>query len=62
LPYSIEFGGTPTSWFLDSSGQRIQEVPGYIEKGDYKTLLEYVKGKHYKTMDIQAYFKKAGRG
>ena len=56
-----ELRGTPTAWFLDSSGQRIRQVPGYVEKGDYKTLLEYVKGKHYKSMGIQAYFKKSGR-
>jgi thioredoxin-related protein len=53
--------GTPSSWFVESSGKALFQVPGYIQKPDYKTLLEYVKGKHYKEMDISAYLKKAKR-
>jgi thioredoxin-related protein len=50
--------GTPTSWFLDSSGKRIFEAPGFIQRPLYKKLLEYVKGKHYNEMDVQTYMKK----
>jgi thioredoxin-related protein len=50
--------GTPSSWFLDSTGKRILEAPGYIQKPTYKKLLEYVKGKHYNNMDVMAYLKK----
>jgi thioredoxin-related protein len=57
LLYGIR--GTPSSWFLEPSGKRILQVPGYIPKDEYRTVLEYVKGKHYKDTDIQAYFKKA---
>ena len=50
--------GTPSSWFLDAAGKRIFEAPGYIQKPLYEKLLEYVKGKHYKDMDVEAYLKK----
>jgi thioredoxin-related protein len=54
--YRIE--GTPSSWFLEPTGKRILEAPGYIQKPTYKKLLEYVKGKHYNDMDVLAYLKK----
>ena len=50
--------GTPSSWFLEASGKRILEAPGYIEGPLYKRLLEYVKDKHYKETDVQTYLKK----
>jgi thioredoxin-related protein len=54
--------GTPSSWFLESSGKRIFQAPGYMPKRDFKTVLNYVKGKHYKQMDIEEYFEKASPG
>jgi len=51
--------GTPSSWFLEPTGKRIFEAPGYMPKSDYKTILEYVKGKYYDSMDLMAYMKKA---
>jgi thioredoxin-related protein len=53
--YSIS--GTPTSWFLDSAGKPIRPIPGYVEKADYKVLLDYVKGRHYTNTDILTYLK-----
>jgi thioredoxin-related protein len=50
--------GTPLSWFLESTGRPIQQIPGYVEKADYQTLLDYVGGGHYKKIDIQDYFKR----
>ncbi|OPY68107.1 MAG: Thiol:disulfide interchange protein DsbD [Syntrophorhabdaceae bacterium PtaU1.Bin034] len=50
--------GTPSSWFLESSGKRIFEAPGYIQKPLYKKVLEYVKDKHYNEMDLQTFLKK----
>ena len=58
LAMLYEIRGTPTSWFLEPSGKPIRQFPGYIQKGDYKTLLAYVKGKHYKETDVMSYFKK----
>jgi thioredoxin-related protein len=50
--------GTPSSWFLESTGKRLFEAPGYIEKSEYTAILDYVKGKHYNEMDLMAYMKK----
>jgi len=50
--------GYPSSWFLESSGKRIIEAPGYIQKPLFKKILEYVKGNHYKNTDIHEYLKK----
>lgn len=50
----------PTFWFLEASGKRIVETPGYMEKPVFKKVLEYIKGNHYKTQDIYHYLKKKG--
>ncbi len=54
--------GTPTSWFLESSGNRVGAIPGYVDAKTYRRILEYVKGKIYNQMDLQAYLKKAPAG
>ena len=51
--------GTPSSWFLESSGKRVGEIPGYVETQDYKHILDYMKGRHYRETDLQAYLKNA---
>jgi len=50
--------GFPSNWFLESSGARIVEAPGYIQKPLFKRVLQYVSGGHYRTMDVNAYLKK----
>ncbi len=35
--------GTPWSWFLDPSGKRVRQVPGYVSKADFKTALDSVR-------------------
>ncbi len=51
--------GTPSSLFLDPSGNSLGLIPGDIEPGDYKLILDYVKGGHYKEMGLRDYIKKA---
>ena len=50
--------GYPSSWFLESSGARIVEVPGYVQKALFKKVLQYVKGGYYRTSDVNDYLKK----
>jgi thioredoxin-related protein len=50
--------GYPSSWFLEPSGARVVEVPGYVDKSVFKKVLQYVKGGYYKSTDINAYLKK----
>lgn len=54
--YSVR--GYPTTSFLEPSGQRIVQIPGYIEKRDFKKILTYVAGKHYKTSSLRDFLKK----
>jgi thioredoxin-related protein len=53
--------GYPTTTFLEPNGQQIIQIPGYIEKGTFKKLLTFVKGKHYKTMNLKEFFRKHAR-
>lgn len=54
--YSVR--GYPTTSFLEPSGQRIVQIPGYIEKKDFKKILAYVTGKHYRTSSLRDFLKK----
>jgi thioredoxin-related protein len=49
--------GYPTTAFLEPNGQRIMQIPGYIEKNDFKKLLAFVRGKHYKTMNFKEFLR-----
>jgi thioredoxin-related protein len=54
--YSVR--GYPTTSFLEPSGQRITQVPGYISKKEFAKLLVYVTGKHYKTTRLRDFLRK----
>ena len=49
--------GYPTTTFLEPNGQRILQIPGYIEKNDFKKLLAFVRGKYYKTMNFKDFLR-----
>lgn len=50
--------GYPTTSFLEPSGHRIIQIPGYIEKQDFRKVLAYATGKHYKTIGLMDFLKK----
>ncbi len=50
--------GYPSSWFLEPTGARIIEVPGYVDKSIFKKVLQFVKGGYYRNTDINSYLKK----
>jgi thioredoxin-related protein len=54
--YSVR--GYPTTSFLEPSGQRIIQIPGYIEKRDFNKVLAYTIGKHYRTMRLRDFLKR----
>lgn len=54
--YSVR--GYPTTSFLEPSGHRIIQIPGYIEKQDFRKVLAYATGKHYKTIGLMDFLKK----
>lgn len=54
--------GFPTTLLLESTGKRIAQIPGYIGKDDFKMILSYLKGKHYKTMGLGEFLEAANAG
>jgi len=48
--------GYPTTWLLDPTGKRITDIPGYISKKDFRRVLEFLRGKHYKTTSLWQFF------
>ena len=52
--------GYPTTCFLEPSGKPLIKVPGYVDKKEFKVMLEYARGKHYKTIGLREYMKKSG--
>ncbi|OPY75104.1 MAG: thiol:disulfide interchange protein precursor [Syntrophorhabdus sp. PtaU1.Bin058] len=44
--------GYPTTILTESNGRIIVKIPGYIPKKDFRKILFYLKGKHYKTMTL----------
>ena len=51
----------PTVWLLNAKGERLVKIPGLLEKGEYRTFLEYAgKGQH-RTMDLRSYLRSKSR-
>jgi thioredoxin 1 len=47
--------GYPTVYLLDPAGNGIASIPGYIPKNDFKKILAFLKGRHYKKMSLRAF-------
>jgi thioredoxin-related protein len=41
--------GYPTTLLMESTGKTIARIPGYISKKEFKKIMQYLKGKRYKT-------------
>jgi len=48
--------GYPTTCLFNPAGKGIVSIPGYIPKNDFKKILDYLAGKHYKKMGIRDFF------
>jgi len=49
--------GYPTTILLDETGKKLIQIPGYIGKKDFKTILSYLGGRHYKKMTFGQYIR-----
>ncbi len=49
--------GLPTLWFLESTGNKINSMPGYIEAGQMLQVLKYIHTKSYTTMEFHEFVK-----
>jgi thioredoxin-related protein len=51
--------GYPATCLLDPSGKTIFSHAGYLNKRQFKVLLDYAKGKYYKTLGLKEYLKRS---
>ncbi len=49
--------GLPTLWFLESTGNKINSMPGYIDAGQLLQVLKYIHTKSYATMEFHEFVK-----
>ncbi|MCX5805326.1 MAG: thioredoxin family protein [Proteobacteria bacterium] len=47
--------GYPTTYLLDPAGNGIASIPGYKPKNDFKKILAFLKGRHYKKMSLRTF-------
>jgi thioredoxin-related protein len=45
----------PTTWFIDSAGEPISPLPGFVEAPQFARVLDYVSTGAYKTQNFQEY-------
>lgn len=50
--------GYPTTLLLEPSGERIARMPGYIPKKEFKKILTYAIGRHYKVVGLNEFLRK----
>ncbi|MCP4720250.1 MAG: thioredoxin fold domain-containing protein, partial [Desulfobacteraceae bacterium] len=49
--------GLPTLWFLESDGEKIDSIPGYLDADQLLLILKYIHTKSYNTMSFQDFMK-----
>ena len=51
--------GLPTLWFLESSGKKINRMPGYVSATQLLQILKFFHTQSYKTMDFNEFVKQS---
>lgn len=59
LSMYYEVTGTPTTWFFDNRGNAITPLPGYVAPEQFRAILKYIAGGHYKKMKFSEFLKKS---
>lgn len=49
--------GLPTLWFLESSGKKVNNMPGYVTADQLLQILKYIHTKSYTTMAFHEFVK-----
>lgn len=45
----------PTTWFVDSQGEKIAPLPGFVPPEEFGVVLDYIASGAYKSQTFQAY-------
>ncbi|MBM4117114.1 DUF255 domain-containing protein [bacterium] len=60
LARSFGVASYPTTWFVDSQGEKIAPLPGFVPPEQFGFILDYIGSAAYKTQTFSAY--QASRG
>ena len=55
LAATFEVRGLPTSWFLKSNGEKLSNMPGYIDADRLLCILKFVYSQSYEMMDYNEF-------
>ena len=58
LAMALGVRGYPATIFIDSNGELITSVPGFIRPDDFLPIAEFLAEGHYKSMNFEAYKQK----
>lgn len=47
--------GIPVIWFLDSQGNRLRQVTGYVPEDTFLPVLRYIRTDAYQTQSFEAF-------
>ncbi|MCG8616085.1 MAG: thioredoxin fold domain-containing protein [Desulfobacterales bacterium] len=51
--------GLPTMWFLESDGDKVNSLPGYVGADQFLQILKYIHTGSYTTMEFQEFVKQS---
>jgi thioredoxin-related protein len=51
--------GLPTMWFLESDGNKVNTLPGYVGADQFLQILKYIHTGSYTTMEFQEFVKQS---
>ena len=55
LARSFQVNSYPTTWFVDSHGEKIDALPGFVPPDQFAVILDYIASGAYKTQKFQEY-------
>jgi len=50
--------GLPTTWFLSAQGEKISNLPGYVEPDLFVPILEFIHSESYQKMSFKEFLNK----
>jgi thioredoxin-related protein len=57
LSQTWQVTGLPTMWFLTPEGDRISNLPGYVDGSQLLKILKYIRTESYRSMSFQDFVK-----
>jgi thioredoxin-related protein len=58
LSEEFRVSGLPTTWFVDKDGEKIQGLPGYLNREMFLAYLKYIQSDSYRNMSFRKFMSK----